>query len=356
MSESNLFPAMIVAFTITVAFMFALRPVAESAGLIDRPGGRKTHDGDVPIIGGMAMFVGVFSGLVLLQGPSISLGSLFVASLLILFIGALDDRFGLSAVVRLVTQIAAVLIMVFGAGLQLGDIGDPFGTGIIGLGPLSLAITVLVTLTVINAYNFIDGADGLAGTMALIALLAIAVVGGYGIASTAIALTVAAGILAFLIFNLPTKYNRAVRSFMGDAGSTLLGFTIVWVTLGVSQGSERLISPVYCLWFAAVPIFDCLTCFVRRAIAGKSPLSPGRDHLHHTLYRGGFGVRQTLSILTGIQFLYTLIALAAWYLAVPEFVMFGCWSVLGLTQRLQIKFLARHRRRILRRRGQVKAA
>lgn len=349
MSESNLIPAMIVAFAITAAFMLALRPVASGVGLIDRPSGRKTHEGEIPIIGGLAMFAGLFAGVTLLQGPSTSLGSLFVASLLIVSIGTLDDRFGLSAAVRLVTQIGAVLVMVFGAGLQLGDIGDPFGTGTIGLGSISLVITVLVTLTVINAYNFIDGADGLAGSMALIALLAISVVGGYAGASTGIALTVAASIAAFLIFNFPTIFNRPVRSFMGDAGSTLLGFTIVWVTLGVCQGSERLISPVYCLWFAAVPVFDCLTCFVRRAMAGKSPFAPGRDHFHHTLQRGEFGIRQTLSILTGLQLLYTIAALGAWYGDVPEFIMFATWSAVGLSQRLMIRFVARRHRGYLRR-------
>ena len=54
---------------------------------------------------------------------------------------------------------------------------------------------------------------------------------------------------------------------------------------------------MYCLWFAAIPIFDCLTCFVRRTLIGKSPFSPGRDHFHHILLRGGFRVRQTLGIL-----------------------------------------------------------
>ena len=67
---------------------------------------------------------------------------------------------------------------------------------------------------------------------------------------------------------------------------------IVWLTLGIAQGGQQVISPVACLWFAAIPIFDCLTCFTRRALRGKSPFSPGRDHFHHTLNRGGFGVRQ----------------------------------------------------------------
>ena len=183
--------------------------------------------------------------------------------------------------------------MFYGSGFRLDDIGDPFGIGIISMGPFTLVFTVVVSLTVINAYNLIDGADGLAGSLALVALLAIAFVGGPADPSTAIALTVSAAVFGFLLFNYPTTWNRPIRSFMGDAGSTFVGFTILWVVLGASQGSDRLISPVTGLWFASVPIYDCLTCFVRRSLKGKSPFSPGRDHFHHVLNRGTTHVRRT---------------------------------------------------------------
>ena len=348
MSDFNLIPATIVAFAVTTVFMFALRPMANSLDLIDRPGGRKSHVGEVPIIGGMAMFAGMFAGLILVQMPGNIIASLLVASMLLLVIGVLDDILALPAAVRMATQIAVVLIMVYGAGLPLYEIGDPFGFGTISMGPFTLIFTGLVTLTMINAYNLIDGADGLAGTLALIVMLAIAVVGGYGAPSTAIALTVSAAIIGFLVFNFPVTWNRPVRSFMGDAGSTLLGFTIVWVTLGVSQGPEKLISPVVCLWFAAIPIFDCLTCFVRRSISGKSPFTPGRDHFHHTLIRAGLGHRATLGVLTGLQLVYAIAALAGHFGAVPDFVMFAGWSVLGLTQRMVINWIAKHSRLFLR--------
>jgi len=343
-----------VAFAVTAVFMIALRPVANGIGLVDRPGGRKFHDGEIPIIGGIAMFGGVFVGMSLVPLLSAVLFSVFIASMLLVIIGVLDDRFHLSSTVRLATQVAAVLLMVYGAGLPLADIGDPFGTGIISMGPFTLIFTTLVTLTMINSYNFVDGADGLAGSMTLIALLSVSVVSGLYHPATVAALTVSAAIVGFLIFNFPTPLNRSVRSFMGDAGSTLLGFTVVWITLSVSQGPDRMISPVYCLWFAAIPIFDCLTCFVRRALNGKSPFAPGRDHFHHILLRGGFKVRQTLGILTGLQLAYALIALAGHFTGVPDFMMFAGWSVLGLTQRLVIRKISRYRRFVLVRRVRVR--
>jgi len=287
------------------------------------------------------------AGLLLVDSPSYPLLPLFVAAALILVVGVLDDRLMLPASVRLSAQTAAVLIMVYGAQLALTDIGDPFGSGEIVMGRLTMAFTLLVTLTMINAYNLVDGVDGLAGSLALVAVLAVAAVAGIDHPGAAMALTASAAIIGFLIFNFPTLWNRKTRTFMGDAGSTLLGFTIVWITLGVSQGSERIISPVLCLWFASIPIYDLFTCFVRRMLRGKSPFTPGRDHFHHTLHRGGFGVRQTLGILTGLQAIYAILGLIAHFAQVPDVVMFTGWSFLGFSQRFVIALIARHRRAYL---------
>jgi UDP-GlcNAc:undecaprenyl-phosphate GlcNAc-1-phosphate transferase len=342
MSGHFVIPSMVVAFSLTTVFMFALRPFAISAGLVDRPGGRKSHVGDVPITGGIAMFIGIFAGIHVLVGIDSSVSSVMIASLILVAVGVTDDRFTVPAPVRFVAQISAVLIMVYGANLALYELGDPFGTGLISLGPLTLIFTMAVALTMINAYNLIDGADGLAGTLAFIALLALALVSGFGSVNGGIALTACAAIVGYLLFNFPLSWNRAVRSFMGDAGSTLLGFTVVWVALGISQGPERSISPVHCLWFASIPIYDCLTCFVRRSLARKSPFTPGRDHFHHTLLRGGLKLRPTLGLLTGLQALYASIGLLGHFAGVPDVAMFAAWSVLGLSQRFVVKTIARH--------------
>lgn len=335
---------MIVAFTVTVAFMFALRPLAKRINLVDRPGGRKAHIGDVPIIGGIAMFVGVFSGLAIVPLPTQLTVTLMLSSFLLVVIGMLDDKYSLTASVRMAIQIAAVMIMFYGAGLGLSDIGDPFGFGVITLGPLTLIFTTVVCLTVINAYNLIDGADGLAGSLALTALLAISIVGGYSSLSTSLSLTVAAAVIGFLVFNFPVKWNRPVRSFMGDAGSTFLGFCILWITLDVSQGTDRLVSPVVALWFASVPIYDLLTCFVRRLRDGRSPFNPGRDHFHHMLNRGTAQARRTIIVLTALQFVYAAIGLTGHFLGAPDWLMFAGWSVLGLSQFSIIRRIAAYKR------------
>ena len=340
MQDLALLPSSVVAFVVTVAFMLALHPLAIQMGLVDSPGGRKRHDGNIPIIGGIAMFAGMAVGTFLLGLPTTAFMSVLIAGLLLIIVGAIDDGISLPPVARIITQIAVVLIMIYGANLQLVDIGDPFGTGVISMGRFTVIFTLLVSLTMINAYNFVDGIDGFAGSLAVVALLAVAVVAGTNSIFGATAVTVVASIIGFLLFNLPVTWNREFRSFMGDAGSTLLGFSIVWLTLGIAQGAEAVISPVHCLWFAALPIFDCLTCFVRRCRKGKSPFTPGRDHFHHLLRRGGFSARRRLGILTGLQIIYAAIGIFGYFAGVQDYVMFAAWSVLGVSQRSIIHTIA----------------
>jgi UDP-GlcNAc:undecaprenyl-phosphate GlcNAc-1-phosphate transferase len=227
--------------------------------------------------------------------------------------------------------------MVYGGGLLLHDLGSPFGLGLLRLGPTSLLVTLLVTVAVINSFNMVDGVDGLAGSLALITLAAVALVGGLAAPTTAIALIAMATIVAYLVFNFPVARNRRIRCFMGDAGSKLIGFVIVWVTISISQGEGRIASPVICLWFASVPIYDLFTCFVRRIAKRHSPLKPGRDHFHHTLKRGGLSVRQVVVVLVGLQVLYASLGLVAHYAGVTDVVMFTAWSVLGISQHWIIK-------------------
>ncbi len=349
MSELPIFPAAAISFVVTVAFLLALRPLTFGTKFVDHPGGRKQHSGEVPIIGGIAMFLGVLSGFAVVGVVNeLTVGIVFSFFILVV-VGAIDDAVGVPPVVRVLVQIAAVIIMVYSSDLMLETVGDPFSAGEIFLGPFALIGTLVVSVTVVNAYNLIDGVDGLAGILALIALLAVSIVGGFSATSTVLALVVAGSIVGFLLFNFPVIANRPVRTFMGDAGSTVLGFAIFWATLGVSQGESAIISPVAGLWFASIPVYDCITCFIRRIASGRSPLTPGRDHFHHTLRRGGFGVRQVLAILGGLQFVYATVGVAASLLEVSDVVLFFLWAALGLSQRLVIRGIsARHRLFMLR--------
>lgn len=329
-----------VALITTVIFMIALRPMALSLGMVDRPGGRKMHFGDVPVIGGAAMYLGVALGLSMLPDLAEPFRNLALAAGLLVSIGILDDRFELTATVRMSTQILVVLIMVHGNGLMIWDIGDTFGFGTVSFGPLALLFTILVAISVINATNMSDGVDGLAGSLSLVTFVAIAIVTGPGTAVFQVAIVAIAAVIAYLLFNFPLTVNRPLRSFMGDGGSTMLGLIIVWVTISASQGEGRVVTPVIALWFASIPIYDLFTRFVQRLAQGRSPLSPDREHFHHILGRGGMSAGRTVAVLVALQTLYACIGLRAHYLGVSDVVMFSAWSVLGISQHAIICRLA----------------
>jgi UDP-GlcNAc:undecaprenyl-phosphate GlcNAc-1-phosphate transferase len=324
---SWILPAVAGALT-TVAVMLALRPVASASGLVDRPGGRKSHRGDVPVVGGIAMFFGMTVGLAFVPRALDQYYFMLFAAGILVAIGVLDDRKHVSLIIRFGAQAVASIVMVRAGDLLITDIGDPLGIGIIHMGPWAYPFSVLVCMSVINAFNFIDGIDGLAGSLALVAIGAV-IVAAVGLSSVIVAGIVAAAcVIAFLAFNFPANVNRRYRSFMGDAGSTLLGIVVLWLTISVTQGEQRSITPVVGLWFAIVPLADLFTCFTRRILKGSSPFRASRDHLHHILLRGHLSSRHVLLLLTGMGALYAIAGLLMHRAGVPDFPMFIGWSAL----------------------------
>ena len=326
--------AALIAFLITAAFILALRPVAYAIGLVDRPGGRKGHQGIVPVVGGICMFLGLAAVLPLLQTPMQGQSAFVVAGGLLVLIGALDDRFDIPPSVRLIAQATAALIVCLGAGLVVDSLGNLLFFGDIRIGILGLPFTILVIISVINAFNMMDGLDGLAGGVGLAALSAgtfVALVFGDG-AGASLGLIGVAVVLSFLVFNFPSIHNRRVRTFMGDAGSTLLGFMVVWMGLTLAHGPAPVISPVTALWLAALPIFDLFISFGRRIAKGQNPLHPDSEHMHHILFRAGFSVRQVASIMTGMAFAVAMTGVLAHRAGVPDGVLFLGLIVIGAVQ------------------------
>jgi len=328
------FEAALVAFLITATFILALRPVAFSIGLIDRPGGRKSHVGIVPVLGGICMYFGLVSVLPLLETPMHGQGAFIVAAGLLVLIGALDDRFDLPPSLRLITQAIAAMIVCLAAGLVAENLGNILFFGDIHLGPLALPFTILVVISVINAFNMMDGLDGLAGGIGMAALAAAtfaAVVFGDG-AGASLGFVSLAVVVSFLLFNFPSIHNRRVRTFMGDAGSTLLGFMVAWMGLRLAHGPSPAISPVTALWIAALPICDLFISFGRRIAKGKNPLHPDSEHFHHILFRSGFSVRQVAIIMTTTAFVVAMTGVLAHQAGVPDGVLLLGLIVIGALQ------------------------
>jgi UDP-GlcNAc:undecaprenyl-phosphate/decaprenyl-phosphate GlcNAc-1-phosphate transferase len=113
-------------------------------------------------------------------------------------------------------------------------------------------------------------------------------------------------IIGFLFYNLGFLGNRR-RVFLGDNGSTFLGFLVAWTCINYSQSEIQLIDPVTCLWIIAVPLWDCLGVMIGRSINGVFPFSPGRDHIHHKLQEYTKSSHKTLAILLSSGILFATI-------------------------------------------------
>jgi UDP-GlcNAc:undecaprenyl-phosphate GlcNAc-1-phosphate transferase len=326
--------AALACFFATLLAMTALRPVAVAVELVDKPGGRKTHHGEIPVVGGLAMFVGCIFGVGLLPPSQFISAALLSAAGLVVLVGLLDDRFEISPIARLTAHmVAALLVLSTSTDLSIVTLGRPFGNSLVEFSELGgAAFTCVAIVGAINAFNMLDGMDGLAGTMAFNALVALtcltSLTGDQMIGGVSIVLCGA--VAAFLIFNIPAKFNRRFRCFMGDAGSTLLGFVLACVCISASQGVGPKLSPTTTLWIVAIPLYELLWTTMRRILKGRSPFQPDRAHFHHKLLDAGFGVRGAFFVLICIGVALSLAAIAIHYFEVPDAFSFALWLLSGL--------------------------
>jgi UDP-GlcNAc:undecaprenyl-phosphate GlcNAc-1-phosphate transferase len=329
----SLYLSAIAALFATVLLVLLLRPVARTLDLVDRPGGRKQHSGIVPVVGGLAMFMGLAFGLSVLPTTVRPPASFSATAFAFVCLGLLDDRLNLSSIVRLIAQMTAVFAMAVIGGLGVHYVGAPFGFGTVIFVPwAALTLTILLVVGAVNALNMVDGIDGLAGSMGLVALLAVAGVCLYGANTTilGVAVVLGAAVAGFLLFNLPLPFNTNLRIFMGDAGSMLLGFSLAWMMVLLSQEPDAPVAPVTLLWFAAIPIFDMVSTAAGRILRGQSPMSADSTHLHHRLLKKGFSVRMTLITLVALALLWVVIGLFIdLVFELPEWLSLGGFLVAG---------------------------
>lgn len=317
--------------------LFALRPLASVVGLVDKPGGRKTHHGEVPVVGGIAMFTGLLVAAVGGAAQADASINLLIVAAFMVILGALDDRFDLPPKVRLFAHLAAAVALVYATGFLVSGLGDLLGWRPLSLGWASLPFTVVAIVALINAFNMLDGLDGLAGSVGLVALGGLMMVASVGGESTVllIAGSMFGAVAAFLVFNLPTRLNRPIRTFMGDAGSTLLGFVLAGLALTLVQPSTVDLAPIVVLWMMPIPIFELFTSTARRIVRGMSPTEADTGHFHHRLIGAGMSVRAICALYFVVSLGCCAFGVWASGAGVPEpllfagfCVAFGVWLLL----------------------------
>ena len=310
-------------FLFTTVFLFFARRVAKKIGLVDRPNFRKRHQGVIPLVGGISVYAGICLTFAI-ANYYIPHASLYLACAgVLVLVGALDDRYDISVKIRAIIQALIGIVMMSVGGLYLRSLGYIFGSWELVLGPFGFFLTLFAVWAIINAFNMVDGIDGLLGGLSSVSFGAIGLILWFD-GQTSLAMwcfAMIAAILPYIMLNLGVL-GRRYKVFMGDAGSTLIGFTVIWILLETTQGTHHPISPVTALWIVAIPLMDMVAIMYRRLRKGMSPFSADRQHIHHLIMRAGFTSRQALVLITAAAALLAGIGVVAEYTrVVPEWVM-----------------------------------
>ena len=293
MAAAALFVAAVVALISTPV----VRSLAFRIGAVDVPkDNRRMHDHPIPRMGGLAIFFGFVLSVLIFLPLTAQLRSMLLGAVIIVILGIFDDIYALSAKLKFMVQIFAALLAVMGGNriMGLSNINIFSSEPYWELGWLSYPITILWIVGITNAVNLIDGLDGLAcgvSTISSMTLLVIALI----VSEPDVAILTAALAGACIGF-LPYNLNPA-KIFMGDTGSTFLGFVLATVSIQGLFKFYTIISFAVPFLMLALPIFDTCFAILRRVSKGQSPMAPDRGHIHHRLIDMGFSQKQAVAVL-----------------------------------------------------------
>ena len=327
---------MIVAISLFAVVAFRVMDwVGRRCGLVDRPGGRKEHVGDIPLTGGVVIFATILFGVIAFSIAPYTAASLALAGVLVM-VSVYDDYKRLSVAVRLLVHFGSGVLLAAAGGITISNVGNLLGAGDIPLLILGVPLTALAVAGLCNAYNMIDGIDGLSAGLAILPLAVLFFLArGAGHEGADFALLILIPCSVFLLFNLSPGSAVLPKTFLGDAGSVTLGFLITASLVYFSQGEDAVLRPVTALWLVALPLFDMLATMLKRRRYGAGLTKADRSHLHYLLVDQGMSTRQALALLLAYAGVCALVGLALE--RVPEnvsllaFVMFfivHCWFVL----------------------------
>ena len=302
-NELNLPLIGIVAAALVVALMVALittpvvKNLAVRMGAVDVPrDGRRMHDHPIPRMGGLAIFFGFLLSVVVFMDLDGQMRGMLLGAAIIVVLGIFDDIYSLRAMFKFVVQIIAALVAAL-SGNVIEIVSNPnvFSSDLYwDLGWLAVPVTVVWIVAITNAVNLIDGLDGLACGVSAISSMTLLVI-SLAISDGPVAVLMAALTGACLGF-LPYNMNPA-KIFMGDTGSTFLGFILAVVSIQGLFKLYTIISFAVPFLMLGLPIFDTCFAFIRRIAHGQSPMHADRSHVHHRLIDMGLNQKQAVAVL-----------------------------------------------------------
>lgn len=265
-----------------------VRRLAMAKGVIDHPGGHKSHAVPVPYLGGLAIMAGAVLAQLAVTGLPGRTVVILIAAVLLGLVGALDDRKNLHPLPRLGAQLLAAAAAV-AVGVRVEITGNDIVDGV---------ATVVWIVAMTNAVNFLDNMDGLAGSLAAVAAgsaFVLASAAGQKVVATAASALVGA-CLGFLLYNRPPA-----KIYMGDGGSLFLGFLLAIVVNQVDPAQSPPRSWMVPALLLGIPVLDTTTVMVGRWHSGRALHLGGRDHLSHRLVALGWARTDAVLSLVGCQ-------------------------------------------------------
>lgn len=286
--------ALLSAAAISLALTPLVKLLAKKVGAMDVPkDDRRMHHTPIPRMGGLAIFIGfLISVLIFLKlGDRPELAGILLGAVIIVVLGVLDDIMALPALPKFLVQIvAAVIVVLYGCRIDhfLGWTLPDW---------LSYPVSVIWIVAITNAINFIDGLDGLAagvsaisaGTMLVVALLLVPE------PTAMVSAILLAALVGACVGFIPYNFNPATI-FMGDTGSTFLGFMLASISIFGLFKTYAVISFAVPFLVLGLPIFDICFAVIRRLAHGQSPMHADRGHVHHRLIDMGFSQKQAVAI------------------------------------------------------------
>ena len=289
--------ALVVALAISFAATPLVRRLAFVIGAVDVPrDNRRMHKVPIPRLGGLAIFLGFMVSVLIFAEIDTEMQGILIGAVIIVILGVIDDIKSLPAKLKLVVQICAALCAVLhGVAIQVINNPNIFSDNPYWeLGWWSYPISVIWIVAITNSVNLIDGLDGLAdgvSTIGALTMLILAVM----LEEWEISILCGALVGACVGF-IPYNLNPA-KIFMGDTGSTFLGFILATVSIQGLFKYYAVISFLVPFIILGLPIFDTSFAFIRRILRGQSPMTADRSHVHHKLIDMGMNQKQAVSTL-----------------------------------------------------------
>ena len=282
----------------------ATYPIAKKWGVVDLACNHKKHEGEIPITGGISLYLTTTILLILWCEIDSDYLVLLIETGILAITGLIDDKYGLSVKLRFIIEIIIASIMVFYTKIFIMSLGDLLYIGNIYLDSVFAYIfTIIIVVAIINSINMIDGIHGLAASLAICSFCGCAsIINNFDRINVVISIY-CGSLISFLLFNLQVK-KFFCRVFLGDCGSMVIGFLLCWAVILATQHDSvnyANFEPITALFILGLPIIDMVSTILKRITAKRNPLKADRTHIHHIILNYGFSQEKSLLILVLLQ-------------------------------------------------------